>query len=163
MCLTRMGPKEYWVDGWHVESDRVHVHGVKAKGRDRDIPLVDYPVRPEISRAGYTTALWRLSEQRLTTLLTERLTREPTPQELALARTSERGGSWHVAPYRARKTFARWAEEAGIARTRREMYLGHARRDVTDRYERYEVTAFLRDDAGKMRALLPSKGLRVLP
>ncbi len=36
-------------------------------------------------------------------------------------------------------------------------------RDVTDDYEWYEVVAYLREDAGKMRALLPQQGMRVVP
>jgi hypothetical protein len=163
MCLTGMGPKEFWVDGWTVADDRVHIKGEKAFGRVRDVPLVDMPVRPEISRRGYVTALRRLSVRRLTALFTERLEREPTRQELATAMREERGEIWHVAPYRARKTFARWAEDAGVPRVRRLMYLGHGKQDVTDRYERYQVQEFLREDARRMRALLPQQGLRVVP
>ncbi len=163
MCLTGMGLKEFWEDGWTVQDDRVHIKGEKAFGRVRDVPLVDTPVRPEIGRRGYVTALRRLSVKRLTALLTERLEREPTRQEVATALREERGEIWHVAPYRARKTFARWAEDAGVPRVRRLMYLGHGKQDVTDRYERYQIAEFLREDARRMRALLPQQGLRVVP
>ena len=143
MCLTGMGPKEYWVDGWRVEADRVHIDGAKvvrrgvdgAFGRVRDVPLVDYPVRPEITRAGFATALRRLSEKTGTT----------------------------VSPYQARKTFARWMEDAGIPRVRREVYRGHGKRDIGDLYERYEVAAYLREDAQKLRGLLPQQGLAIVP
>jgi hypothetical protein len=90
-CLTGMGLKEFWEDGWTVADDRVHIKGAKALGRVRDVPLVDTPVRPEISRRGYVTALRRLSVKRLTALLTERLVRGPTRQELATAMREERG------------------------------------------------------------------------
>jgi hypothetical protein len=52
-------------------------------------------------------------------------------------------------------------QDAEIPRVRRKRYLGHGKRDVTDDYEWYEVLAYLREDAGKMRALLPQQGLRV--
>ncbi len=59
-----------------------------------------------------------------------------------------------VTPYDARRTYAHLMEEAGIPRTRRMMYLGHRERDVTDLYERHEVTAFLAEDAKKLHALV---------
>ncbi len=68
-----------------------------------------------------------------------------------------------MAPKLARKTFDRWMHDAGIPRVRRKRYLGHGKRDVTDDYEWYEVVAYLREDAGKMRALLPQQGMRVVP
>jgi len=43
------------------------------------------------------------------------------------------------------------------------MYLGHGKQDVTDRYERYQIAGFLREDAQRMRALLPRQGIRVVP
>ncbi len=68
-----------------------------------------------------------------------------------------------MTPYQARKTFARWMEDARIPRARREIYRGHGNRDVGDLYERYEVTTYLREDAQAMRALLPQQGLRMVP
>ena len=68
-----------------------------------------------------------------------------------------------VTPKLARKTFDRWMQDAGIPRVRRKRYLGHGKRDVTDDYEWYEVIAYLREDAGRMRALLPQQGMRVVP
>ena len=57
-----------------------------------------------------------------------------------------------ITPYDMRRTFARWMELAGIPRTRRKLYLGHGARDVTDLYERAEMTAYLVDDGRKLRA-----------
>jgi len=141
MCLTGMGPKELW-GMWSVEQDRVHIEGTKAFGRVRDVPLVDTPVRPEITRDGFTSALRRLSE---TLVDGQRIVDQAAK----------------VTPYQARKTFARWMEDARIPRARREIYRGHGNRDVGDLYERYEVTTYLRDDAQAMRALLPQQGLRL--
>jgi hypothetical protein len=134
MCLTGMGPKELW-GRWSVEQDRVHVEGTKTSGRRRGVPLVDYPVRPEMTRDGFVSALRRLSAKRET----------------------------HVTPYQARKTHARWMEDAHIPRARREVYRGHGKRDIGDLYERYEIAAFLQDDAQRMRALLGGQKLQVMP
>lgn len=131
MCLTGMNPKEFWGD-WTVHSgERIHVAGTKREGRVRDVPLADLPTRPELTRAGFRSALQRLDRT--------------------------------VTPKLARKTFDRWMQDAGIPRVRRKRYLGHGKRDVTDDYEWYEVVAYLREDAGKMRALLPQQGMRVVP
>ena len=134
MCLTGMGPGELW-GAWTVGQDRVHIDGTKvvragqdaAFGRVRDVPLVDTPVRPELTRDGFTSALRRFSAKE---------------------------GNPKVTPYQARKTFARWMEDAGIPRTRREIYRGHGKRDIGDVYERYEVSAYLREDAERMRSQL---------
>ena len=54
-------------------------------------------------------------------------------------------------------------EDARIPRARREIYRGHGKRDIGDVYERYEVAAYLREDARSMRGLLPQEGLRIVP
>lgn len=56
MCLTGMNPKEYW-GRWEVLSDRIRIHGTKRIGRSRDVPLIDYPVRPELKTWGFSTAM----------------------------------------------------------------------------------------------------------
>lgn len=53
-------------------------------------------------------------------------------------------------------------EEAGIPRVRREVYRGHGKRDIGDLYERYQVAAYLQDDARAMRGLLPQQGLQIV-
>jgi hypothetical protein len=169
MVLTGMGPKEYWVDGWSVLEDRVHITGAKVVrqgadglyGRVRDVPLVDAPVRPAIGRKGFESALRRLSLRRLAEELSAGLGRRPTRAELRAGIGKDPRGAWRISPYQARKTFARWMEDAGIPRVRREVYRGHGKRDVGDLYERYEVAAYLREDAQRMRALLPQQGLRL--
>ncbi len=132
MCLTGMGPGELW-GAWTVARDRVHIEGTKvvrygpdgAFGRVRDVPLVDYPTRPELTRDGFTSALRRYSERRLHAELRERLERKPTAQEVVEARRTSKG--WKITPYQARKTFARWMEDAQIPRVRREVYRGHGK------------------------------------
>ncbi len=56
--------------------------------------------------------------------------------------------------------------EAGIPRTRRRAYLGHAaREDVTDRYEGYSPEAYLDEDRQRLRDFIgapPSLGLAMV-
>jgi len=54
-------------------------------------------------------------------------------------------------------------EDAQIPRVRRQIYRGHGPEDIGDLYERYETAAYLREDAQKMRAMLPHQGLRMVP
>lgn len=56
-----------------------------------------------------------------------------------------------VKPYDFRRSYSNWMEAAGIPRTRRRIYMGHEAKDVTDLYEAHEITAFLADDAKKLR------------
>ncbi|HEY7236544.1 MAG TPA: hypothetical protein VH539_20455 [Gemmatimonadaceae bacterium] len=62
-----------------------------------------------------------------------------------------------ITPYDLRRTYMRWMEQAGILRTRRKLYMGHAAGDVSDLYERSEITTFLVEDAKKLRAFLGPK------
>ncbi len=59
-----------------------------------------------------------------------------------------------VTPYDLRRTYVRWLESAGVPRTRRKLYMGHAASDVTDLYERHEIASFLVEDAQKLLAFL---------
>lgn len=135
MCLTGMNPAEYWGEWTVHQGERIHVAGTKRPGRVRDVPLIDTPTRPELTRGGFRSALERFN-------------------------TAE---GEEVTPKLARKTFDRWMQDAKIPRVRRKRYLGHGKRDVTDDYEWYEVVAYLRDDALTMRAVLPQQGLRMMP
>jgi integrase len=56
-----------------------------------------------------------------------------------------------IVVYDLRRTYANWLEAAGIARTRRRLYMGHSAGDVTGLYELHEVAAYLADDAAKLR------------
>ena len=59
------------------------------------------------------------------------------------------------AAYELRRTYARLLEHAGVPRTRRRAYLGHLRSlDQSDDYERHEVTAYLQQDAERIRTTL---------
>jgi hypothetical protein len=56
-----------------------------------------------------------------------------------------------LVPYDARRAFTHWMEQAGIPRTRRRAYLGHAIGDVTELYERHEVDRYLAEDGAALR------------
>ncbi len=68
----------------------------------------------------------------------------------ALAEVSDRA----LTPYDLRRTFAHWMEEAGVARTRRRLYMGHDARDLLDSYELVDVQTFLEADAQELRDFL---------
>lgn len=57
-------------------------------------------------------------------------------------------------PYDARRGFIHLMEEAGITRTRRRMYAGHAAGDVTAGYETAELREYLASDRGLLLARL---------
>jgi integrase len=123
MVTTGMHAKEYWGE-WHAEADRIHIGGTKRGGRVRDVPLIQAPALPPLSRDRF-----------------QRLFRE-------------RMRATGLTPYDLRRTYAQWLESAGIPRTRRKLYMGHGVKDVTDIYERHEVAAFLVADAKTLGAYL---------
>lgn len=57
-------------------------------------------------------------------------------------------------PYDLRRTYANWLEAAGIPRTRRKLYMGHAVGDITGMYELHEVQNHLAADAAKLTSYL---------
>lgn len=121
MATTGMHQAELW-GRWSLKEDRIHVHGTKRAGRDREVPLVLRPAVPRIHRRTF-----------------ENKVRERTRDIVA---------------YQLRGTYSHWMELAQIPRSRRQMYLGHGTKDVTDLYERHEVEAFLAEDARKLREFL---------
>ncbi len=124
MCCTGMMPDEYWGLKWRVGPNYVRILGTKREARKRDVPLICAPVVPSTK----------------------------TSSGFAQALRKVTGGD--VQPYDGRRTFMHWMEEAGITRTRRRMYMGHAVKDVADLYERHELARFLDDDGAKIRAYL---------
>ena len=110
LCTTGMRPSEYWGKGWQVlpTDSRVSIRGTKSKAAVRAVPLVligSGPVVPTISYGRYS-----------------KIFRE-TVRELGQVKPGE-PLPWTL--YDCRRTFAVWMEEAGIPRTRRRIYLGHA-------------------------------------
>jgi integrase len=115
MALCGMGPKEYFVDGFLVLTDRVKVGGQKRRGRIRDVPAV----RTEYFTRKVPSAT--VGAEREMRVFGEKLL--------------EKCG---IHPYDLRRTYANWMEAAGIPRTRRRLYIGHAKKDTTDIYEEHE-------------------------
>lgn len=67
-----------------------------------------------------------------------------------------------VTPHDLRATFMCWLEDAGIPRSRRQIYLGHVVRDVTELYERRRnVEPWLTEDAAKLRTFLGDNPMAV--
>lgn len=66
-----------------------------------------------------------------------------------------------VQPYDARRGYAHLMEEAGITRTRRRRYLGHAAGDVTGGYETADLAAFWVSDAERLRATIRVEKVRL--
>lgn len=131
MCWTGMGPTEFW-GSWTVLGDRVRIRGTKRPGR----------------RWG--------SEGRDVPLIVT-----PVRPELSLTRFVRLMRAAGGVARQGRKSFSRWLEDAGVPRTRRQLYLGHGVKDITDIYERHDVDEFLADDAGRLKALLGRNALEV--
>lgn len=133
MALTGMGPTEYW-GAWSVRDHHVHIDGTKRVARVRDIPKL-FPCaiydRPTLARPSITVASFA--------------------RALHIARVAT---GIDCTPYDLRRTFGNWLEQAGILRSRRMQYLGHAVRDVTERYERHDVTRYLVEDGATIRKWL---------
>lgn len=139
MAATGMGPAEYWerLGGWWRD-EGTHVHVRGTKREGRDRRI---PRIRDLARP----VCW------------EGKFRELLAQASAGA----------VQPYDLRRTFAHWLELARIPRTRRRMYMGHGKKDVTDLYEHHEVQGFLEQDAAAVRAWVATElaagDARVLP
>lgn len=129
MCLTGMGPAELW-GAWDLLEDRVLVHGTKREGRERIVfKLADLERPPLTYDAGYKRLRAGLE-------------------------TASKGAA---VPYDARRTFAHWCEEAGVPRSRIDLYLGHGPRSMLDLYTRHDVAKYLAHDGEAVRRLLAEK------
>lgn len=134
-----MGPAEYWerLGGWWRE-ETTHLRVHGTKREGRDRNV-------PIVRAPVRPVCWEGKFRQL------------------LAEAS--GGQ--VQPYDLRRSFAHWMELARIPRTRRRLYMGHGKRDVTDLYEFHEVQRFLEEDGATLRtwlaAQLAGDDARVIP
>ncbi len=65
MCLSGMGPGEYW-HLWNVSGDRIHIEGTKRAGRVRDVPLVFAPIVPTMHRRTFEDKLRERTGRALT-------------------------------------------------------------------------------------------------
>lgn len=125
ICLTGMRRAEYWKDG-ETGHGPWEVRGDRTMitGKGGKVRFVPLLVPPAEPSIGYSAFLRRLKE----------------------ATDSK------VVVHDLRKTYTRWMQESGVPRTRRKLYLGHGKTDVTDLYELHEVSAFIAHDADTLRA-----------
>lgn len=131
MALTGMGPKEWYVDGWAERDDRIVIYGEKRAGRKRIVPAV---------RTEYFVCAKPVADVGI---------------EREKRRFGERLFSQHgIHTYDLRRTYANTLEAAGVPRTRRKLYMGHAGGDVTSIYEQHEVDQFLLEDTRRIENYL---------
>lgn len=132
MALTGMGPGE-WYGRWKLLDDRIHIDGTKREARVRDVPRV---------------MVERFSVGGVAVKPPKTVTVEWPIRQFSEALKAASGGQ--VQPYDLRRTYATWMENSGIVRTRRRQYMGHSTGDVTERYERSVVAAYLAEDAERL-------------
>lgn len=124
MCCTGMGPSEYW-GVWEVLEDRVRIKGTKRPGRRWGSLGREVPLVASLERPTITKNAFTWIMRKV-----------------------------DATAYQGRHSYATWLEDAEIPRTRRMLYLGHAGKDITDRYEKREITAFLAEDRARLLKML---------
>jgi len=68
-----------------------------------------------------------------------------------------------VRPYTFRKCFSVWARESGIPEWRVQMYMGHAPKTMTNRYQHTELYTWLREDGQKLRRFIEEERVKIGP
>lgn len=126
ICLTGMRQREFWKRPWKDKGDRIYVPGVKGK-HGTTLPREVPKVYPIAQpRVGYSRFYHHLGK------LTD--------------------GTVNVHDLRA--TYMTWLEEIGVPRIRRRIYVGHQVKDVSELYERRDVSKFLGEDAERLRTFI---------
>lgn len=64
--------------------------------------------------------------------------------------------------YDARRTYANWLAQAGIAKVRRDCYRGHSAQDMASLYEWHSVSQHLKADARRVRTKVMGRGVKRL-
>lgn len=128
MATTGMGQAEYW-GVWERRTDRdaPRIHIAGTKRKARDRDIPDLGIA-----------------------VPPPITREAFRHRADKMRLP-------FSPYDMRRTFANWMESAGILRTRRIVYLGHAAGDVTSLYEFHDVRRFIAEDGTRLLAYMESE------
>lgn len=139
LCTTGMRPREYFGKAWslhpHAQPYYIDIRGTKTKSAKRKIPLIEASIaKPSIA---YTTF--------------SRIFREIVEP---FGRTSSGELRWTL--YDARRTYAVWAEAAGIPRSRRRYYMGHSKEDMTAHYEQTKMEDIFMEDAVALRRYIPA-------
>lgn len=117
MCITGMGPKEYWIDGYDVTSDGVEIRGEKdtrrrgTTARKRVVPLLGIIAAPVGTKWGLAQALKRVD--------------------------------LGVTIYDARRSFSRWLDDAGLAGYIQDALMGHGPKSMRELYRWGEIRSML--------------------
>lgn len=117
LCITGMGPKEFWIDGWKQISEGVEIDGAKdtrrrgTTARRRVVPLLGVLAQKVGTKAGFAEALER----------------------------AELG----ITPYDARRSYARWLDDAGLAGYVQDALMGHGPKSMRELYKWGEIRAML--------------------
>ena len=124
MCITGMGPKEYWMDGYTVTSDGVEILGAKdtrrrgTTARRRVVPLLGVIAPPVGTPNGFKQALARID--------------------------------MGVTPYDARRTFARWLDDVGLPNYVQDALMGHGPKSMRELYRWGEIRSMLGEAREKL-------------
>jgi len=119
LCITGMGPKEFWHDGWRITSDGLEIDGAKdtrrrrTTARQRIVPLLGVPADRIGTPAGFAEALQR--------------------------------ADLGVTPYDARRSFARWLDDAGLPGYVQDALVGHGPKSMRELYKWGEIRSMLGD------------------
>ena len=118
MCCVGCGPKEFFVDGWQFESDKlIRVYGVKNHKRyNRPVPVVFRKLRPDPKAIGV-----RMFYKKFLQLFPS-----------------------HT-PYDCRRTFQTWCLKAGIDRMHFKVYAGHSL-SISEHYTEEDVERWIDKD-----------------
>lgn len=118
LCCVGCGPKEFFVDGWQFESDKlIRVYGAKNKKRfNRPVPVIFQKLRPDPSSIGQ-----RMFYKKF--------------HEIFPSHT----------PYDLRRTFQTWCLKAGIERLHIKVYAGHEL-SVSEHYTEEDVLRWVDRD-----------------
>jgi hypothetical protein len=127
LCLTGEMPDELWQRRAYIEPETRHV-------------FIEGTKRP--------------GRKRLVPYLSRILLEPPVSYKTFRVQLKEKTG---LLPYDARRTYARWLEEAGVLPAHQAMYMGHGATRMTDAYKRGNVKPYLDEDAAKLLRYLRGK------
>lgn len=139
MCAHGLGWKEYsQAKEGGKEHPRIIVEGTKTDRHDgrrrREVPKVMNLV-PQTGDADHFTKVIRNAAKK--------------------ARVGR------VVPYTFRKCYSVWASEAGVPTWRVEMYMGHAPKSMTSRYQHHEIWGWLRADGAAIRRYIETERTKI--
>lgn len=127
LCITGMRNIEYWGDEWEEQLRGIQIPTAKKRKKPRLVPRIAPTVRPAMGERWFRRKL------------------------------GEAGAKLEMPDlqvYDARRSFARWTEEAGIIKSNRDCYMGHGPKTIGERYTMGELPGQLEGDGAKLRAYI---------